>query len=168
MKFLKLIPALTLCFFCTYCFSQSWTHTPKYVSMTANSNGYYEYLPEGYNPAGIQKYPLILFLHGAGDIGNGSATELPRLLMVGIPKLINEGNFPVSFTVNGVVSKFIIISPQFISQVTDAAGEAAAVTDVHNILNYIGQNYKIDLNRVYLTGLSMGGGSTFNLSLIHI
>ncbi|HZH94413.1 MAG TPA: T9SS type A sorting domain-containing protein [Flavisolibacter sp.] len=130
--------------------------------MTANSNGYYEYLPEGYNPAGTQKYPVILFLHGAGDVGNGSAAELPRLLLVGIPKLINEGNFPVSFTVNGVVSKFIVISPQFISLVNDVPGEAAAVTDVHNILNYIGQNYKVDLNRVYLTGLSMGGGSTFN------
>ena len=31
-------------------------------------------------------------------------------------------------------------------------------SDINTLLNYLTQNYKIDLSRIYLTGLSMGGG----------
>src|ERR1700716_1419593 len=84
--------------------------TAKYVSMIANSHGYYEYLPEGYN-SGNLTYPLMIFLHGYGEIGNGSSA-LPMILINGVPKLINDGLFPNSFTVNSQTYRFIVISPQ--------------------------------------------------------
>lgn len=126
------------------------TFTPKYnTSMTAHSNGYYEYLPEGYN-SGDQKYPLLIFFHGAGEKGNGSETQLSRVLANGTPKQINAGTFPKSFTVNGNTYKFIVIAPQ----ITDSP----VPSDVDNILNYVIAHYRVDTLRIYLTGLSMGGG----------
>ena len=134
------------------------THTAKYVSMGAGTNGYYEYLPQGYNPAGSQTYPVIIAIHGAGDIGNGSPAELPRLFQSGLPKLINDGNFPSSFTVNNQTFRFIVISPQFTSFLSPPSSVAA----LSSIMSYVASNYKTNLNRVYMTGLSMGGGFTFN------
>lgn len=131
------------------------THTAKYVSMTASSNGYYEYLPAGYNNAGnTSTYPLIIFIHGLGETGDGSPAQLPKVLVNGPPKLINNGTFPSSFTVNGQSFQFIVISPQF-----NAWPNAI---NINNIIDYLVANYRIDLNRIYLTGLSMGGGGVWD------
>lgn len=139
--------ALSLTLFST-AFGQSWT--PKYnVSMTTHSLGYYEYLPAGYN-TGSQKYPLLIFFHGAGEKGNGSEAELPRVLSNGTPKQINSGIFPKTFTVNGNTYSFIVLAPQ----ITDGAYPF----DVNNIINYAISHYRVDTSRIYLTGLSMGGG----------
>jgi dienelactone hydrolase len=130
------------------------SYTPKYVSMANYTNGYYEYLPKGYDPNGSQLYPLILFLHGGGDIGDGSAEQLSRLLKVGLTKQISYGDFPTSFTVNGKSFSFIIIAPQF----TQMPATDQAVSSIGIILNYVTQHYKVDPTRIYLTGLSKGGG----------
>ena len=131
------------------------THTPRYISMTASSNGYYEYLPAGYNNAGnTSTYPVILFIHGLGETGDGSPAQLPKVLVNGPPKLINNGTFPSSFTVNGQTFQFIVISPQF-----NAWPNAV---NINNIIDYLVANYRIDLNRIYLTGLSMGGGGVWD------
>lgn len=132
---------------------QTWG--PKYVSMTWGSGGYYEYLPAGYNDPGNagKKYPVILFIHGIGEQGNGTS-DLNRVRTVGFPTVINSGNFPTSFTVNGNTFSFIAIVPQF-SGWPDAS-------QVENILNYIQANYRADESRLYLTGLSMGGGVTWD------
>ena len=134
------------------------THTPRYVSMANFTNGYFEYLPKGYDPAGATLYPVILFLHGGGDIGDGSPEQLPRLLKVGLTKQINNGDFPSSFTVNGKNFSFIIISPQF----TQLPPKDDAISSIGTILNYVQQHYKVDPTRIYLTGLSKGGGNVFD------
>ena len=136
------------------------THTPKYVSMGTYTKAYYEYLPQGYDTAGSQTYPLILFIHGAGDVGDGSPEQLPRLLKVGITRQISIGQFPSSFTVGGQVFKFIIISPQF----TDMPGTSPAINDLESILNYVINHYKVDVTRIYMTGLSKGGGYVFDFA----
>ncbi|MGB4771336.1 MAG: hypothetical protein WBP58_07750 [Chitinophagaceae bacterium] len=132
---------------------QTWG--PKYVSMTWGSGGYYEYLPAGYNdPANAgKKYPVLLFIHGIGEQGNGTS-DLNRVRTVGFPTVINSGNFPTSFNVNGNTFSFIAIVPQFSGW--PSAGQ------VENILNYIQANYRADESRLYLTGLSMGGGVTWD------
>lgn len=120
-----------------------------YASSNVHSNAYYEYLPEGYPAAGA-KYPLLLFFHGLGEVGPGTAATLPTVLRNGPPKLINQGTFPKSFTVGGQTFRFIVISPQFT--------EWPNATDVEAEINYIVAHYPVDINRIYLTGLSMGGG----------
>ena len=40
------------------------------VRITSNLGGFYEYLPQGYS-SGSSSYPLLVFLHGVGELGNG-------------------------------------------------------------------------------------------------
>ncbi|RYZ51686.1 MAG: carbohydrate-binding protein [Sphingobacteriales bacterium] len=133
--------------------SNAQVQTARYVSMNPSTNGYYEYLPQGYNASGSETYPLILFVHGLGETGAGNSSTLPAILRNAIPRLINEGKFPTSFTVNGKTSKFIVISPQF--------NAWPKFTDIDAVLDYIEAHYKIDRTRIYVTGLSMGGGVTW-------
>jgi len=133
--------------------TQTWT--PKYVSMTAGTGGYFEYLPVGYGNRGNanKRYPVILFIQGVGDMGNGT-TELDRVRRNGLPTVIDAGQFPNVFTVNGEQFSFIAIVPQFSGWPNP--------TQIHNILDFIETNYRADASRLYMTGLSMGGGATWD------
>ncbi len=125
--------------------------TARYnTSMTTLSNGFYEYLPQGYSSSGSQTYPLIIFVHGLGELGTGSTTDLPKVLVNGPPRQINQGIFPTSFTVSSRTYSPIVISPQFTQWPNPI--------DINNIIDYCIQHYRIDQSRIYLTGLSMGGG----------
>lgn len=135
-------------------FSYGQQQTAVYDNISEAVKAYYEYLPQGYPAAGV-KYPLIIFVHGFGERGPGTPATLPLVLRNGIPKLINDGTFPTSFTVNGQTFRFIIVSPQF------AATGFPSVNDINNMINYAVAKYPIDINRIYLTGLSMGGGVTW-------
>ena len=128
--------------------------TARYLSMTANSNAFYEYLPQGYPVAG--KYPLMIFLHGSGENGPGTVASLPAVLRNGPPKLINDGTFPTSFTVNNKTFSYIVLSPQCTVWPTEG--------DVDNMIDYAIAHYAVDINRIYLTGLSQGGGTVWNHS----
>lgn len=128
---------------------QSWT--PKPTQMTSGVGGYYEYLPVGYD--GVKKFPLLVFLHGLGEQGNGT-TDLGKVATVGLPRVINSGQFPSVFTVGGQNFSFIVIAPQFVGWPT--------ADQVNNIINYAVANYSVDPDRIYLTGLSMGGGGTWD------
>ena len=53
--------------------------------------GFYEYKPTNYNASPTTKYPLIIFLHGLGERGNGT-TELTRVAANAIPRYIRDGD----------------------------------------------------------------------------
>ncbi|MEP6675423.1 MAG: T9SS type A sorting domain-containing protein [Ferruginibacter sp.] len=127
--------------------------TPRYVSMTAYSNAYYEYLPQGYNSTG-DNYPVIIFFHGSGENGNGSPAVLPLVLKNGTPKQISQGIFPNYFLCNGDTFRCIVISPQFIL--------SPPPQDINNVIDYVISHYRVDINRIYLTGLSQGGGNAWD------
>jgi hypothetical protein len=132
--------------------SFSQTHTPRTITVNSNFRGYYEYLPINYSSSST--FPLIVYCGGAGSFGNGTASQLVRLLPEGIPYYINNNQFPSSFTVNGQTSSFIVISPQFVAWPGPA--------DVEAVLNYIiSSGYKVDQSRIYLTGFSAGGDVTW-------
>jgi len=134
-------------FFLTTVYAQ--VQTPRYLSMITNSNAFYEYLPQGYQTES-GTYPLLIFVHGIGELGRGTTTSLPYVLYNGPPRVIKDGKFPNSFKVRGDEFKFIVISPQFISWPTS--------TDIKEVIDYAVSHYRVDINRIYLTGLSMGGG----------
>lgn len=128
------------------------THSAVYKPINNNIKSYYEYLPEGYNEDTSCSFPLIIFSHGRGEIGNDK--PLSSVLKNGIPKLINQGKFPNQFIVNNDTFKFIIISPQYYNRPSG--------NDLTNVIDYAEANYKVDKKRIYLTGLSMGGAVTWN------
>jgi len=107
------------------------------------------YLPKGYGEEKDQKWPLILFLHGAGE--RGSNLELVK--KHGPPRLIEQGReFP-----------FIIASPQCPS----GSWWTEKLDSLLALLDDIQSKYAVDPNRVYLTGLSMGGFGSWSLGCRH-
>jgi len=126
-------------------------NTPKTIAINWNVSGFYETLPARYSLT-TKKYPLIVFLHGGGELGTG----LDRLTCCGIPYYTARKTFPPKFYYNGTYYSYIIISPQFRQKPT--------ASDIQSVLNYAKSHYRIDASRVYVTGLSMGGGKTWEWS----
>ncbi|HUQ66593.1 MAG TPA: PHB depolymerase family esterase [Flavitalea sp.] len=129
-------------------------HTPRQIAINSNVSGYYETLPARYSLT-TKRYPLIVFIHGVGELGTG----LSRLNCCGLPYHIKGGTFPAKFLVNGVYYSFIVISPQFRVRPNPA--------QIQSVIDYAKNKYRVDATRVYVTGLSMGGGSTWDWSVVY-
>jgi len=110
--------------------------------------GHYVYTPGGYENDGPE-YPLIIFLHGWGERGDSGVDDkiLERILSHGPPKLIKLGQWDPKYP-------FIVVSPQLVS-------EYWPTEKVHSFIEYLIENYQINTNRIYLTGLSLGGGGSW-------
>lgn len=101
------------------------------------------YLPPQYE-ADDRHWPLLLFLHGAGERGK----DLERVKWHGPPKLIAAGrDFP-----------FIVVSPQC------PEGERWSTDVLNGLLDQMEEQYRVDEKRIYVTGLSMGGYGTWALA----
>lgn len=116
---------------------------------------YWEYLPPDYQSS-YDTYPLIIFLHGMDERGNGT-TDMTKVMRHGPPKHIKNGH-DMGFFVNGKKEHFLVISPQ-------TASRSWSMTLVDDFVKYIIDNYKVDKNRVHVTGLSKGGGSTWAVAV---
>lgn len=112
--------------------------------------GYITALPPHYNDS-AKKYPLLLFLHGLGQRGNGKE-DLKYLLYDGIGKVIKDKRLPVAFTVKGKLFSFVVVSPQYQQQ--------PGVDDVMDLVSQLSNKYRIDTSRIYLSGLSLGARIT--------
>ncbi|MEQ8472014.1 MAG: fibronectin type III domain-containing protein [Marinoscillum sp.] len=117
--------------------------------------GYLEHLPPGYHNS-TKKYPLLVYLHGTGERGNGSS-DLYEIAKVGCPSRRAEENGSICFNVGGVEKCFIVISPQL------KPGNNWTSANQEKFWKYIldEAGYKIDMNRVYLTGHSLGGNGVW-------
>ncbi len=111
------------------------------------STNYLFYLPEGYEDS-EEAWPLVLFLHGKGERGD----DLDLVAIHGPPKRVAAGaSFP-----------FILVSPQCPDD--DWWTSVEQITTLTALLDDVTSRYRVDLDRVYLTGLSMGGFGTFALA----
>ncbi len=104
--------------------------------------GYLLYLPEGYQTGLEHSYPLLLFLHGSGERG----TDLSLVKKHGPLKAAESMDLP-----------FIILAPQCPDIPFWEVG------DVKRLLNEIVEHYPVDPNKIYITGLSMGGFATWEM-----
>src|SRR2546423_10321 len=148
----KVLSAFTI--YMVLCFSvhaQNLTQTPVTDSVNTYIQGYYQCLPLDYNSNPTKKYPLLIFIHGIGELGNGS-TDLPLVLRNGPPKLINQHLFPDSFVVGGKTFSFIVISPQLTANYRNA-------DVISSLIDYCVKKYRVDESRIYLTGLRMGAAA---------
>ena len=103
---------------------------------------YLLYLPKDYQQR--ESWPLLLFLHGAGERGD----DLEVVKKHGPPKLVAAGkDFP-----------FIVVSPQCPKDMSWQPIELTA------LLDDVAAKYKVDADRVYVTGLSMGGFGSWGLA----
>lgn len=120
---------------------QTAQHFEKEVKVEMN---YLLYLPADYGKEPDKKWPLILFLHGMGERGD----NLDKVKDHGPPKLIAEGKeFP-----------FIIVSPQC------PRTQLWVPSELTHLLDEVEAKYTVDKDRIYVTGLSMGGFATWALA----
>ncbi|MDB2606781.1 prolyl oligopeptidase family serine peptidase [Zobellia sp.] len=145
---LKKLYFILLCFVLQGCAAQS-----KYKLIDAEQEtvikenySYYLYYPEGYEENPEEKYPLLLFLHGGGESGD----SLVYVKRNGPPKLIQRGKkFP-----------FMILAPQ-----NPQKKMWWNTRSVMQLLDTIVANNRVDENRIYLTGLSRGGGAAWEMAV---
>jgi predicted peptidase len=109
---------------------------------------YLLFLPRDYSES--QKYPLVFFLHGAGERGSD-----PEMLKVhGIPKIVEE---KPDFG-------FIAVSPQC------PLGKWWSQFDPQvfkGLLDTVVAGHSVDTDRIYLTGISMGGYGSWHFAIAY-
>ncbi len=105
------------------------------------------FLPQDYGKDPGKKWPLMIFLHGAGERGS----DLEKVKTHGPPKVVEaKPDFP-----------FVLISPQCAER---KWWEPAAV---NALLDKALATYSVDPERVYLTGISMGGYGTWATAMAY-
>lgn len=107
---------------------------------------YISYTPKEYNNDTTKEWPLIIYLHG----GSSRGTDTLKLYCCGIPDQIwRKRVFP-----------FIILAPQ-------CPINKRWSTDnwFENFYKETTTKYRVDTNRVYLTGVSLGGSGTWYLAI---
>jgi predicted peptidase len=106
---------------------------------------YLLFLPAGYGKTDKQ-WPLMLFLHGSGESGD----DLSKVKAHGPARIVETNkDFP-----------FILVSPQ-------SSGRGWNPDVLNSLLDDVVAKYKVDKDRIYLTGLSMGGYGTWALGAAH-
>jgi predicted peptidase len=107
---------------------------------------YLLYLPKDYGTH--KQWPLMLFLHGAGERG----VNLEQVKKHGPPKLIEQGReYP-----------FIVVSPQCPRD----RWWPELLDTLSTLLDEVESSHAVDPTRIYLTGLSMGGFGTWSLACL--
>jgi len=126
--------------------------TAKPLGSTDAAQGYQEYLPAGYGD-GVKR-PLIVFVHGLGENGNGDA-DLTKLLSIGIGKVLSSGQWPET-------RPFVVLAPQHPPTPVSSGFDCTTPAELHAFIDYALANYDIDAKRVYLAGLSCGAIGSWN------
>lgn len=129
---------------------------PVIQNIAPLTGGFYIAKPSNYDTT-TTRYPLILFVHGGGQYGNGSF-DLPLLLKDGIAQLADEGRFPGTVQSGGQTFSFLLMTPQFRSY--------PGPEDIQACIDYAKKTYRVDGQRVYLMGLSIGGVEAVNLAAL--
>lgn len=94
-----------------------------------------------------KKYPLVLFLHGAGERGNDNSAQLKH----GAPAFITPEN--------QAKNPCFVIAPQCPK---DQWWPGENLDNVIDIFKKLARDPRIDTDRLYITGLSMGGFGTWD------
>ena len=119
---------------------------------SSNSSGvdlsYLLYLPDNYDEV-FSSLPLVLFLHGVGERGN----NLSLVKKHGIPKRIEKGDsFP-----------FICIAPQCPKD--GYWNRPDIINALFALVNKVKKDFSLKSNKVYGTGLSMGGLGVLEMAI---
>ena len=108
---------------------------------------YLLYLPETYEKETSKKWPLVIFLHGSGERG----TDINSVRKNGLPhELDQRGTTP-----------YILIAPQC------PANTKWNIANLDGMLSDALKRYRIDTQRVIITGLSLGGFGSWGWACAH-
>ena len=126
-------------------------------------------LPKNYDAS--KKYPLVLFLHGAGERGSDNEAQLTHGWKVFLQDSVREKYqaivvFPQcaanSYWSNVQIVNDTVTKKRIFNFLKDGKPTIAMKMVLH-LLDELEDNYKLDDDRYYVGGLSMGGMGTFEL-----
>lgn len=109
---------------------------------------YLIYQPKDYKKDGEKKFPLMIFLHGRGESRGG----IEAVAKWGPPQMVARGE----------ELPFIILSPQ--CPAGDFWSSEKQVEVVTELIDEIISSHAVDSQKIYLTGLSMGGFGSWTLA----
>src|SRR5574343_873954 len=146
--------------------SAQFTCPPSLVFQKVTSNihplvgGFVWKKPSDYDANPTKYYPTIIYFPGVGSVGSGSSTDLCSIFAdASLPLAIQNGGAILTVTYGGQNYEFMVFCPQYrqysyspgMGDISyPSAGTAAAV------LNHVVANYRVDVNRIYMSGMSAG------------
>jgi predicted peptidase len=124
------------------------TFSGKLANGRAAQLNYLLHVPASYGAEPDKQWPLLVFLHGSREVGR----DINRVRRAILPQMMEENpDFP-----------FIVMSPQAASQ---QYGWYPSLQPIEAAIDELMQEYNIDPERVYITGLSMGGYGAWALMM---
>lgn len=171
----KVLRAIAVCLLFAIAFSGAGALTPTAEAATSylyekktfqtsfgRSMNYRIYLPADYRAD--RSYPMLLFLHGAGERGDDNEAQLKNV----------AGTLPAD---HSELRDCIIVAPQCpknekwvdvenwsqCNYSTDSIPQSKAMREVIELLDFLQDQYSVDSDRCYVAGLSMGGYGTWDL-----
>lgn len=161
MKYLKqivTISSITLLFAGSRCYSQSSSRfsREKYVNEKGDTLLYRMLFPDA---SRMRKYPLIIFLHGAGERGNDNEAQLKW----GVTNFATDQNMTLhpALVIAPQCPEKSSWSPFSVSEDASRLPPAKPMELVIELVHKMIKTMPVDSNRIYITGLSMGGYGTF-------
>ncbi|MBI4977326.1 MAG: dienelactone hydrolase family protein [Spirochaetes bacterium] len=115
---------------------------------TAVPYGYLEYLPTNYDSLPAARFRLMIFLHGIGERGSGSSNELIWLQRIGLPKLLRDGKD----------------LPAIVLMLQCPTNQLWSADYIYKMFIHATNEYRVDYDRIVLTGLSMGGMGSWDFT----
>lgn len=116
-------------------------------------------VPADYDPQ--KKYPLILFLHGAGERGDNNEAQLVHAQVL---RLATDESRPAFLVAPQCPrgSKWVEVSWNFKTPHETPKEPSTPMRLTLEVLDALDKEFSIDPDRRYVTGLSMGGFGTFD------
>ncbi|HEY3870587.1 MAG TPA: PHB depolymerase family esterase [Actinocrinis sp.] len=118
----------------------------RFISADGNDLPYIVHTPSGYGADSSDRWPLLLFLHGASERGEDLTGP--------------AAHGPVKQAVAGAEPPFVLVAPQCPAYST----WACELRTIAELLDEVAAAHRIDPDRIYVTGLSMGGAATWALA----
>lgn len=147
---------------------QRFTYTDPISGITM---GYRLFVPEDYTPS--KSYPLVVFLHGAGQTGSDNEAQLT----------VSQGAAVWARPEEQAKRSCLVLAPQAPAAPSGRSGwtrvmavgpgrsgqfePQAQLTAAYGVLRKVMLEYTVDPKRVYLTGISMGGYGAFAMAIEH-
>jgi predicted peptidase len=163
MKFLKTGFALLIIFCCTAnkSFAQASSRFSYEKFIQNGDTLFYRQLYPDYDT--IRKYPLVIFLHGSGERGSDNEAQLKW----GVQNFATDEMMKLH--------PAVVIAPQcpagkgwsnfsntIRGSMTLQPSPSKPMELLIALINQVKKNFPVDTNRIYITGLSMGGFGTFD------
>lgn len=119
-------------------------------------------IPKDYSPTGSEKYPLVLFLHGAGERGDDNGKQLVHGTKE-FAKDENRQKYPCFVVAPQCPNDKRWVEVDWDADSHKQPEESISLSLTRELLTTLQKEYRIDEKRLYVTGLSMGGFGTWDL-----